>query len=65
MGSLHFKAAMVSDVHLGTRACKTEYLLDFLQHRSQYLYTIGDMIDFWNLRNGWYWRRYTSACCKR
>lgn len=56
MGSLHFRAIWISDVHLGTRACKAEYLLDFLQHtESQYLYLIGDMIDFWNLRNGWYW----------
>ena len=53
---LHFRSIWISDVHLGTRACKAEYLLDFLRHaESRYLYLVGDMIDFWNLRNGWYW----------
>jgi UDP-2,3-diacylglucosamine pyrophosphatase LpxH len=53
---LRFRSIWISDVHLGTRACKAEYLLDFLRHTdSQYLYLAGDMIDFWNLRNGWYW----------
>jgi UDP-2,3-diacylglucosamine pyrophosphatase LpxH len=43
-------------VHLGTRACKAEYLLDFLKHtESRHLYLVGDMIDIWNLRNGWHW----------
>jgi len=53
---LRFRSIWISDVHLGTRACKAEYLLDFLRHtESRYLYLVGDMIDFWNLRNGWYW----------
>jgi len=56
MGPLHFRSIWISDAHLGTRSCKAEYLLDFLRHtESRYLYLIGDMIDFWNLRNGWYW----------
>lgn len=53
---LRFQTIWISDAHLGTRACKAEYLLDFLKHtESRYLYLVGDMIDFWNLRNGWYW----------
>src|SRR3972149_11076406 len=53
---LRFRSIWISDVHLGTRACKAESLLDFLRHTdSQYLYLVGDMIDFWSLRNGWYW----------
>lgn len=53
---LKFRSIWISDVHLGTRACKAEYLLDFLRHtESRYLYLVGDMIDFWNLRDGWYW----------
>jgi UDP-2,3-diacylglucosamine pyrophosphatase LpxH len=56
MKPLRFKAIWISDVHLGTRACKAEYLLDFLQHtESEQLYLVGDIIDFWNLKNGWYW----------
>ncbi len=53
---LRFRTVWVSDVHLGTRACKAEYLLDFLNHvECERLYLVGDMIDFWNLKSGWYW----------
>ncbi len=56
MNPLRFRSIWISDVHLGTRACKADYLLDFLQRtESTYLYLVGDMIDFWNLKNGWYW----------
>jgi UDP-2,3-diacylglucosamine pyrophosphatase LpxH len=52
---LRVRSIWISDAHLGTRACKAEYLLDFLKHTdSRYLYLIGDMIDFWRLKNGWY-----------
>src|SRR5437868_157402 len=48
------RTVWISDVHLGTRACKAEYLLDFLNHvECEQLYLIGDMIDFWNLKGGW------------
>ena len=42
------RAVFVSDVHLGTRACQADRLIDFLrEHPSEYLYLIGDIIDFW------------------
>jgi UDP-2,3-diacylglucosamine pyrophosphatase LpxH len=51
-----FRTIWISDVHLGTRACKAEYLLDFLDHAEcERLYLVGDIIDFWNLKGGWYW----------
>jgi UDP-2,3-diacylglucosamine pyrophosphatase LpxH len=54
--SLRYRAIWISDIHLGTKSCRAEYLLDFLRHTdSQYLYLVGDIIDFWSLRNGWYW----------
>jgi UDP-2,3-diacylglucosamine pyrophosphatase LpxH len=53
---LSMRTAWISDVHLGTRACKANYLLDFLEHlECDRLYLVGDMIDFWSLKNGWYW----------
>jgi UDP-2,3-diacylglucosamine pyrophosphatase LpxH len=53
---LLFRTIWISDVHFGTRACKAEFLLDFLEHtRCERLYLVGDMIDFWNLKSGWYW----------
>lgn len=52
----HYRAIWISDVHLGTRGCKAEFLLDFLRHNeSEYLYLVGDMIDGWRLKRSWYW----------
>jgi UDP-2,3-diacylglucosamine pyrophosphatase LpxH len=54
--SQRYRAIFISDVHLGTRGCKAEYLLDFLRHNeSDLLYLVGDVIDGWALRNGFYW----------
>jgi UDP-2,3-diacylglucosamine pyrophosphatase LpxH len=51
-----YRAIFISDVHLGTRGCKAEFLLDFLRwNESEYLYLIGDMVDGWRLRKSWYW----------
>jgi UDP-2,3-diacylglucosamine pyrophosphatase LpxH len=51
-----YRAIWISDVHLGTRGCKAEFLLDFLKcTESDYLYLVGDMIDGWRLRRAWYW----------
>ncbi len=52
----HVRAIFLSDVHLGTRACQAERLLDFLgAHRSDYLFLVGDIIDFWAMSRGVYW----------
>ncbi len=52
-----YRAIWISDVHLGTRACKAELLLDFLKRtESDRLYLVGDIIDGWALRRtffGW------------
>ena len=46
----------ISDVHLGTRGCQAALLLNFLQSfEPENLYLIGDIIDGWRLRKGWYW----------
>jgi UDP-2,3-diacylglucosamine pyrophosphatase LpxH len=56
MKPLELRSVWISDVHLGLRACKAEYLLDFLCNvRAENLYLVGDIIDFWSLRSGWYW----------
>ncbi len=48
----------ISDVHLGTRGCKAEMLLDFLRHHdAEYLYLVGDIIDGWRLKQSWYWQQ--------
>jgi UDP-2,3-diacylglucosamine pyrophosphatase LpxH len=52
----HYRAIWISDIHLGTRGCKAEFLLDFLkQTESDYLYLVGDIVDGWQLKKSWYW----------
>jgi UDP-2,3-diacylglucosamine pyrophosphatase LpxH len=51
-----YRTIWISDIHLGTPGSKTNYLLDFLRHNeSDKLYLVGDIIDGWQLRRGWYW----------
>jgi len=54
--SSRYRAIFISDIHLGTRGCKAEHLLDFLRHNeSDRLYLVGDVIDGWAMRNGLHW----------
>ena len=51
-----FRTIFISDVHLGTRGCRAEQLLDFLRwHDADTIYLVGDIIDGWQLRHGWHW----------
>jgi len=51
------RAIFISDIHLGTRACQADRLLDFLRHySSEYLFLLGDIVDFWAMsRGGIHW----------
>jgi hypothetical protein len=47
MGSRRYRTIWLSDIHLGTRECRAQALLDFLDaHDCEYLYLVGDIIDF-------------------
>lgn len=51
-----FRSVWISDIHLGTRGCNAELLLDFLRAiECDTLYLVGDIVDGWRLRKGWYW----------
>ncbi|SAL48445.1 metallophosphoesterase [Caballeronia arvi] len=51
-----YRTIWLSDIHLGSGGCQAQYLLDFLRHHeSEYLYLVGDIIDGWQLRKGWFW----------
>jgi UDP-2,3-diacylglucosamine pyrophosphatase LpxH len=51
-----YRTIFISDVHLGTRGCKADCLLDFLHHvESDYLYLVGDIVDGWRLQKRWFW----------
>ncbi|MFC3173059.1 UDP-2,3-diacylglucosamine diphosphatase [Novosphingobium bradum] len=51
-----YRSVWISDVHLGTRGCKAAMLVDFLRSfEAENLYLVGDIIDGWSLRKGWFW----------
>jgi UDP-2,3-diacylglucosamine pyrophosphatase LpxH len=55
-GMHRYRTIWLSDIHLGSGGCQAPYLLDFLRHNeSEYLYLVGDIIDGWQLRKGWFW----------
>lgn len=51
------RSVFISDVHLGTRACQADRLLEFLRdYPAENLFMLGDIIDFWQIsRGGLYW----------
>jgi UDP-2,3-diacylglucosamine pyrophosphatase LpxH len=56
MQPVTYRTIWLSDIHLGLKASRTEYLYDFLQHtESEYLYLVGDIIDLWKAKRGWHW----------
>jgi UDP-2,3-diacylglucosamine pyrophosphatase LpxH len=51
-----FRTVFISDLHLGTRGCRSDFLADFLRRTScENLFLVGDVIDGWRLRKSWYW----------
>ena len=55
-GTRLFRTLFISDVHLGARGCQADRLLDFLRyHDADTIYLVGDIVDGWQLRSGWYW----------
>ncbi len=53
---LRVRTLFISDVHLGYKGCRAEYLLDFLANvEAQSIFVIGDLVDFWALKRSFYW----------
>ena len=51
-----YRTIFLSDLHLGTRGCQAALVLDFLKHNdADTIFLVGDIIDGWRLRAGWYW----------
>jgi len=56
MDTKHFRTLFISDVHLGSKAARTDFLLDFLRyHEADTIYLVGDIVDGWRLKRNWYW----------
>jgi UDP-2,3-diacylglucosamine pyrophosphatase LpxH len=53
------RSIFLSDIHLGTRACQADRLLEFLRsYVAENVFLIGDIVDFWAMRRSIVW---TSA----
>ena len=64
--SMQYRSIFISDVHLGTRGCKAEYLLSFLkQNECENLYLVGDIIDGWRIRSKFYWPQSHNNVIRR
>jgi len=51
-----YRTIWISDIHLGTKGCNAELLIDFLDHTdSDTMYLVGDIIDGWRLKKKFYW----------
>jgi UDP-2,3-diacylglucosamine pyrophosphatase LpxH len=51
-----YRTIFMSDLHLGTRGCQAELMLDFLRHHdADTIFLVGDIVDGWRLKSGWYW----------
>jgi UDP-2,3-diacylglucosamine pyrophosphatase LpxH len=55
-GRRKYRTIWISDVHLGTRGCNADMLIDFLDSvDSETMYLVGDIIDGWRLKKKFYW----------
>ena len=51
-----YRTVWISDVHLGTKGCNAELLIDFLDTVDcETMYLVGDIIDGWRLKKKFYW----------
>ncbi|WP_338242080.1 UDP-2,3-diacylglucosamine diphosphatase [Aurantiacibacter hainanensis] len=55
-GRRKYRTIWISDIHLGTKGCNAELLIDFLDNvDSETMYLVGDIIDGWRLKKKFYW----------
>lgn len=52
----NFRTLFISDVHLGSKGAKADFLIDFLRHHeAEKIFLVGDIVDGWRLRRSWHW----------
>ncbi|MFB0611853.1 UDP-2,3-diacylglucosamine diphosphatase [Aurantiacibacter poecillastricola] len=55
-GRRKYRTIWISDIHLGTKGCNADLLIDFLDSvDSETMYLVGDIIDGWRLKKKFYW----------
>ncbi|MFO7602565.1 MAG: UDP-2,3-diacylglucosamine diphosphatase [Gammaproteobacteria bacterium] len=56
-----YRSVWLSDIHLGYKGCKAEYLLDFLRSvECERLYLVGDIVDIWSMKKSVHWPQQHS-----
>jgi UDP-2,3-diacylglucosamine pyrophosphatase LpxH len=61
-----YRTIWLSDIHLGTRGCQSELLLNFLKaHDCERLYLVGDIVDGWQLKSRMYWPQAHTNVLRR
>src|SRR4028118_1138004 len=56
VNAVRVRTLFLSDLHLGTKGCQAAALLEFLQaYDADTIYLVGDIVDGWRLKSGWYW----------
>ena len=60
------RSIFISDVHLGTRGCQADRLVDFLRdYESDNLFLVGDIIDFWAMNRGIHWTQAQNTIVQK
>jgi len=55
-GPRKIRSLFLSDIHLGSRACRAEELLEFLkEYEASNIFLLGDIVDFWAMSRSLYW----------
>jgi UDP-2,3-diacylglucosamine pyrophosphatase LpxH len=50
------RSLFLSDIHLGSRACRADELLEFLkEYEPSNIFLLGDIVDFWAMSRSLYW----------
>lgn len=63
---MQYKSVIISDIHLGTKGSKAALLLDFLKDcECENLFLVGDILDGWRLKKGWYWPQEHSTVIQK
>lgn len=64
--TLRLNTVWLSDIHLGYKGCRANFLLDFLERtRADTIYLVGDVIDFWSMKRHFIWpAEHQAVLCK-
>lgn len=50
------RTLFISDLHLGTKGCQADELIEFLgSYDAATIFLVGDIVDGWHLKSNWYW----------